>query len=73
MHFVSRYIIYVSDHIYAVDAIKQSKTFEQRWMTAYSKSRKAVEGAIINSNFAAKKDMASCLVSELNDLCIDQV
>ena len=34
MHFVSRYIIYVSDHIHAVDVIQQSKTFEQCRVTA---------------------------------------
>ena len=28
---------------------------------------------MVNTYFAAKKDMASCLVPELNQLCIDQV
>ena len=34
MHFVSRYIIYVSDHIHAVDVIQQSNMFEQCLVTA---------------------------------------
>ena len=56
-----RYIISVSDHIHTDDAIKQSKTFEQCQATAYSKSENAVEAAMVNSYFAAKKDMATVL------------
>ena len=46
---------------------------EQCQVIAYSKSENAVQAAMAKSYFAAKKDMASCLVLELNELCIDQV
>ena len=62
-----------SDHEHAASAIKQSKTFQQFRVNSHPKSQNAVEAAMVNTYFAAKKDMASCLVPELNQLCIDQV
>lgn len=61
-----------SDHLHAADAFKQ-KTFEQCRVSAHSKSQKAVEAAVINTYFAAKTDMASSRIPNLNELCIDQV
>lgn len=62
------------EHIeHAADTRKQSKTFEQCRVTTYSKSQRAFKSAMVNTYFAAKKDMASCLDPELNKLCIDQV
>ena len=65
---------HVSDHVAAVAGVKQAGEMTVARQTAnLSKSEAAVTSAMKNVYFAAKENLATTIVPELNALCIEQV